>query len=191
MIKHFTLGAIGSLISAIFIILIFIIELFPSWTNLYFYPIYYGIALFLTILLFGVGILLASFGYREIRNNFGILSGKVGFVFGIISVVLILSSAIFEFLLSIYPAPDMYGISSLVRFLCLLVFGLTSLVWGITHYKVRSLCQIQKFSLITAGFFVGSGVVILSIFYIYTGVALSVVSLLFASIVFWNFRSNT
>jgi len=103
------------LLSAISISLIFIIELFSSWTNLYFHPIYYGIALFLTILLFGVGILLASFGYREIRNNFGLLSGKVGFIFGIISVVLILSSAIVEYIFLIYPAPHIFEIRSGVR----------------------------------------------------------------------------
>gem|GEM_PF-5362158 len=66
-----------------------------------------------------------------------------------------------------------------------MAFGLTNLVWGINQYKVRNLCQIQKLSLLTTGFFVASGVVILSVFYSNIGLALSIVNFLFASIVFW------
>ena len=199
MIKHFTLGAIGSLLSAIYIGLIFIVDLFspryPIFAVSYGPYILYTLIEFILIILLGVGILLASFGYREIKNTFGLLSGKAGFILGIIASVFVFSTAIIglltpEYMILIYPPPLIFQISSLVRLLNGLFFGLTTVIWGIVHFKSRKFCKKPKLSLLTSGFFIVSGAVILSIFYSEFGFTLSIVSLLLASIVFLTFRSN-
>ena len=195
-IKYFTLGAIGSLLSAICIGLIFIVDLFfpiyPIFTISYGPYILYTLIEFILILLVGVGILLASFGYREIKNNFSLLSGAAGFIFGIITSVLVISIAIAglitpEYVILIYPPPLIYQINSIVRLFTALFFGLTHIIWGIVHFSIRKFCKKQNLSLITSGLFIVSGVAILSIFYSNIGLMFSIVSLLFASIVFWTF----
>jgi hypothetical protein len=173
----------------------FIIDLFPSLTHLYFHPNYSRITLFLATLLLGAGILLASFGYKKIKNNYGLLSGTAGFAFGIIASVLVFSTAIVdlitpEYVILIYPPPLIFQINSLVHLLNGVFFGLTLIVWGITHFKSHKFSIKPKFSLLTSGFFIASGFVILSIFYVNIGFVFSIVSLLFASIVFLTFRSN-
>ena len=199
MIKHFTLGAIGSLLSAMYIGLIFIVDLFspsyPIFTISYGPYILYTLIEFILIILLGVGILLASFGYREIKNNFGLLSGNVGFVFGIIASLFVFSIAIVGLItpaivILIYPPPLIYQINSILSLFNAMFFGLTYIVWGITHFKIRKFYKKPNLSLITTGLFIVSGVAILSILYSNVGLALSIASLLFASLVFWAFRSN-
>jgi hypothetical protein len=214
MINRFTLGAIGSLISAISIGLIIVVDLFsPSYpipliTYGRFSYILYTIIEFILIILLGVGILFASFGYREIKNSYGLLSGKAGFTLGIITSVLFLSYAVVDFVYNPYympyvelPISPIYYAILWLNLLWVLFFGLTHVIWGIVHFKVRKFCKKPKLSLLNSGFFIVSGVVILSvilsIFYNNIGLVLSIIglvfsiiSLLFASIVFWTFRSN-
>ena len=197
MIKPFTLGAIGSLISAVSTGIIFVIDLFPvviplfsaTYGSFYFYNL---IQFFLPILL-GVGILLASFGYRGLRKKFGLLFGTVGFAFGVVASVFIFSAAVIglvtpDFVILVYPPPLIYSINSLVRLLATIFFGLTYLVWGVAHFKSKKFSKKPNFSLVTVGLFVVSGVVTVSIFYAYIGLALSIIGLLFASKVFFTFQ---
>ena len=199
-INYFTLGAIGSLISAISIGFLFIVNLFfptyPIFTISYGPYILYTLIEFVLIIILGSGLLLASFGYREIKNSFGFLSGNVGFAFGLIASVLVFSITILglitpPFVILIYPPPLIYQINSLMRLLNGLFFGLVNFVWGIAQYKIRKFCKKIKLSLLSSSLFVASGVGILSIFYSEFGFALAIGSLLFASFVFWTFRSNT
>jgi hypothetical protein len=201
-IKYFTLGALGSLISVISIGLIVIIDLFPSLVHLYLHPIYGEVTLFLTTILLGVGILLASFGYREIKNSYGLLSGTAGFAFGIIASIVVFSKAVVgiitpDVMLKVYPPPLIDQINSWMSLLNVLFLGFTQVIWGITHLKSRKFCKKPKLSLITSGSFIVSGAVMLSViltifysYYIHIGLVLSFISLLFASIVFLNLSSN-
>ena len=88
----------------------------------------------------------------------------------------------------VYPLPLIYSINFWVRLLNAVFFGLTQIVWGVVHFKSRKFCMKPKLSLVASGFFVASGVVILSIFYSEFGFALSIVGLLLASKVFLAFR---
>lgn len=181
MINYFTFGAIGSLISAISIGVIFYAyiaySLFPP--NL----ISSGRVV---AILFGVGILLASFGYRAIKNKYGLLSGKVGFGLGIITSVLIFSNTmvgVFTQDIMFYEIPTFSNyIDFLFSLPLLLFFGLTLVIWGIAHFKSRKFYK--KLNVITSGFFIVSGGSILSVFYRDFWLIFSVASLLFASIVF-------
>lgn len=189
-IKYFTFGAIGSLISAISIGIMLVIDSLPVFLDWYSYIIFRRIFLFLTILL-GVGVLLASFGYREMENKYGLLSGTAGFAFGIFASVLLFSTAIIglitpDYVISIYPPPLIHQINWWISFLNGVFFGLTIIVWGTAHFKSRKFCRKPRLSLAVGGFFIASGVVILSIFYSNFGLGLSIVGLLFASIVFLN-----
>jgi hypothetical protein len=205
-IKSFTLAAIGSLLSAISLGLNIVVSMLPILL-IESYFVTHKIITFIIVVLFGVGILLASFGYREIKDSFGLLSGTIGFVVGIISSVVVFSNAIVgfltpDFVIYIYPPTLFDQISSLMSFLTVLFFILIQLVWGISHYKFRKFCNKSKLSLITSGFFIVSGIVLLSIilsvilsifdsYYGEIGLGFFSISLLFASIVFWTFRSNT
>jgi hypothetical protein len=192
MIKHFTLGAIGSLISAISLGLIIVVDLFsPKYLI---DKINYGRFPFILIpVLLGVGFLLASFGYREIKNKYDLLSGTASFVFGIIASVFVFLTVVVdlitpEYMILIYPPPLIYRINSWLYLLNGLFFGFTQVIWGITHFKSLNFCKKPNLSLLTSGFFVISGVLFLvsSVF----GFGFSFISLLFASIVFLNFSSN-
>jgi hypothetical protein len=197
MIKSFTLGAIGSLISAVSIALIFIINFFtfviPILATSDNFPYFYNVIIesFFPILI-GVGILLASFGYREIKNRYGLLFGNVGFAFGVIASVFVFFTGVFGlitpyYILLLFPYPLLYSIYfSWVSLLNAVVFGLTYIVWGIAHFRSKGLCKKPKLGLVASGFFVASGVVILSIYYADVGLEISIASLLFASIVFLN-----
>ena len=196
MIKSFTLGAIGSLISAVSIALIFIINFFsfviPILVTSDSFPYFYNVIIVpLFPILIGVGMLLASFGYRDIKNRYGLLFGNVGFAFGVIASVFVFFTGIFGlitpyYILLLFPSPLLYSIVSWVSLLNGVVFGLTCVVWGIAHFKFKGLCKKPKLGLVASGFFVASGVVILSIYYADVGLEISIASLLFASIVFLN-----
>lgn len=194
MINYFTLGAIGSLISAVFIALIFIINFFviPILATSDGFPYFYNVAIVpLFPILIGVGIMLASFGYRETKNRYGLLFGNVGFAFGVIASVFVFFTGVFGlitpyYLLLLFPSPLLYSAISWVGLLNAVVFGLTYIVWGIAHFKSKGLCKKPMLGLVASGFFVASGVVILSIYYMDVGLVISIASLLFASIVFLN-----
>jgi len=142
-------------------------------------------------LLFGVGMVLASFGYRGLREKYGVLFGNVGFVFGLVASVFTFSTAVVglltpDYMILIYP-PLIYSIYSLVRLFNVVFFGLTQIVWGIAHFKFKKFSEKPGVGLITSVLFVVSGVAILSIFYVDIGFVLSFVGLLFASRVFSAF----
>jgi len=189
MIKPFTLGAIGSLISAVSTGLSYVMELFIV------IPLYittYSKVLFFLTTLLGVGILLASLGYREIRNIHGLFFGTAGFAFGMVASVLFFSTAVVgiitpDYFILVYPPPLIYSINFWVRLLNLIFFGVTHVIWGIAHFKTRKFCKKPRLSLVTSGLFVASGVVLLSTFSPEIGLVLSFVSLLFASRVFLAF----
>ena len=192
MIKPFTLGAIGSLIVAVSIGLSYVMELFIV------VPLYittYSKVLFFLTTLLGVGILLASLGYREIKNKFGLFSGTAGFAFGILASVLFFFTAVVgiitpDYFILVYPPPLIYSINFWVRLLNLIFLGLTHVVWGIAHFKSKKFCKKPRLSLVTSGFFIASGVVLLSTFSPEIGLVLSFVSLVFASNVFLAFRTG-
>ncbi len=182
------------MISAVSIGLILIISFFPYVTPLfsvaygdfaYEYYVYYRIIEFFFFLLLGVGMLLASFGYREIKNKYSLLFGNAGFAIGIIAsffvfstvAVLVITS---DYVILVYPPPLIYSIRAWLRLLNLIFFGLTHIVWGIAHFKSKKFCKKPKLSLATSGFFIASGVVLLSTFSPEIGLVLSFVSLVFA-----------
>lgn len=205
-IKSFTLAAIGSLLSAIslgFSIVVSTLPILMDWSSF----VTHKIITFILAVFFGVGIFLASFGYRKIKDSFGLLSGTVGFVVGTITSIVVFSNAIVgllipEYVIYIYPPPLIFQIRAFISFLSLVFFVLTHWIWGIVHYKFREFYNKPKLSLITSSLFIGSGVVlpasilfvILSIFDSYfseIGLVFFSISLLFASFVFWTFRLNT
>jgi len=145
--------------------------------------------------LIGVGMVLASFGYRGLRKKYGLLFGNVGFAFGLGVSVSVFSTIVVEaltpdYIILIYPPPLIYSIYSMVRLFNDVFFGLTLIVWGVAHFKIKEFSAKPGVCLITSVLFVVSGVLMLSIFYVNIGFILSSVGLLFASIVFLKFRSN-
>lgn len=199
MIKHFTLGAIGSSISAVSITLIFIINFLPFVIPILgasdSFAVFYNVIIeSLFPILIGVGIILASFGYREMKK-YGLLFGNVGFAFGVIASVFVFLTGLFGlltpyYILFLFPSPSLYSVYLWISLLNAVVFGLTFIVWGFAHFKSRKFCKKPKLSLVTSSFFVASGVVILSIFYADIGLVLSFASLLFASITFMTLNSG-
>ena len=199
MIKPFTLGSIGSLISAVFVGIVFIMNLFPIVNtydmNLYDSFYFYKVFIYFFWLLLGVGIVLASFGYRDLRKKYNLLFGTVGFAFGVVASVSIFFAAAvrlitLDYMILIYPPTLIHSINFWASLLNLIFFGLTHIVWGIAHLKSKKFCKKPNLSLATSGFFIASGVVLLSTFSSEIGLGLSFASLLSASIVFLDLRSD-
>lgn len=159
----FILGAIGTLISGTAFIwsfygpsLIFI-QILPelSWEALLIFP---------SIILVGIGLILASMGYLGFKRNYGVGTGLAGFAFGIVAGVFL---PLFIALAAALHFPDShdwgYPIYVSSAIISLLLLGVAQILWGVTHIKSKQYTGDSGLAKATGVMFIISGALAMSI----------------------------
>ena len=153
---------------------------------------YYGFGLlgFASSILLAVGVLLAGFGYKGIKTNYGLGIGTAGFAFGIITFVFLIVQSI----LTVITPYSYYGyyyyynswwvVVSIFAIVAVEMFAVAQILWGVAHIKSRRYSGNSGLGMAAGILLIISGAFTASIILSFVGFVLFLVGGILAVIVF-------
>jgi hypothetical protein len=143
------------------------------------------------LIIMAVGILLAGFGYRGIKQFSGLSIGTAGFALSIVSAVFFFVTAGLGFVAFAtgnyyyyYYWNGFFTIYVIFDIISLALFGVTQIIWGVAQIKWRRLTKTPGLTFATGILFIISGSFACSILLSFIGFIMYLVSSILALIVY-------
>lgn len=183
----FVVGSVGLIIAGVAAVMSIFGGLGLFWAGGYYG---YGLLGMTSSILLAVGVLLAGFGYKGIKTNYGLGIGTAGFAFGIIVSVFLIVQSVFTVIIphgyyGYYDYNSSWWVVALIfTIIAVEMFAVAQILWGVAHIRSRDYTGNSALGIAAGILLIISGAFTASIILSFVGYVLFLVGGILAMIVF-------
>jgi hypothetical protein len=170
-----------------------LLSIFVGYGTMFIFARFYNygpnLGLSLLMIILAVGTILAGFGYRGIKTNYGVGTGTAAFALSIVACVLFgvhasIGMALSFSTYSYYYYSPWYVASSLSMIITPIMFGVMQIMWGVAHINSRRFTGNSGLGMATGIILIISGALTASVLVSFAGLLLFLVSGILVMLVF-------